>query len=176
MGRGTQNYTCASGNSTSAPVAVGALASLFNVTCLIVDAPELAADLTDIAIDLPFPFSPAWDQAARSFYGYSGIHFFLDPTTPYFDLNTDKHQYGSGAFKKNASSIAPTGSLAGPFGQGNGAVPWLKLTAEPGYNGGQQVLKEVYRLRTAGGAAPATCVGQPAEFQVPYAAQYWFYS
>ncbi|KAF2157603.1 hypothetical protein K461DRAFT_289905 [Myriangium duriaei CBS 260.36] len=174
IGRGTQNYTCNTGNSTAAPVAGGALASLFNVTCLVIDSPALISNLTQIALDLPIPFTPEVDDAAEGFYGYSGEHFFLDTTTPFFNLDTATHQYGTGAFKKAAASNPPTGSTVGPNGQGNGAVPWLKLTAAPGY--GVQKLMEVYRVQTAGGSAPKTCAGQDKNIYVPYSAEYWFYA
>jgi hypothetical protein len=50
---------------------------------------------------------------------------------------------------------------------GSAAVPWLKLLAKDGATGG---IKEVYRVDTAGGSAPATCQGQPANIQVQYSA------
>lgn len=66
---------------------------------------------------------------------------------------------------------------------GSKAVPWLKLEVEspvapmmieekdlvPG-------VKEIYRVNTAGGAAPATCAGMPAAFSRQYAAEYWFFA
>ena len=176
VGRGTQHFTCTSGNTTSAPVPIGAFTALFNITCLIVDVPELAAYAPQIALDLPLPFSPAEVYDSQFFYGYSGIHYFLDHTTPFFNLDTNSHQNGFGAFKKIASSLAPAGSIVGPYNQGNGATTWLKLTADTGYRNGSQPLKEVYRVQTAGGDPPKTCLGQESHFQVPYAAQHWFYS
>ncbi|GAM86398.1 hypothetical protein ANO11243_044120 [Dothideomycetidae sp. 11243] len=177
IGRGTQNYTCATNDSTTVPAAFGALASLFNVTCVDVDSPGLVAQLPGIALNLPIPFTPAVDHAAENFFDYSGAHFFLDNTTPYFNLNTATHQYGSGAFKKLAASNAPAGSIVGPHNKGNGAVPWLKLTADTAYaDYTSQTLKEVYRLNTAGGSPPPTCAGQQPKIFVPYSAEYWFYS
>lgn len=59
-------------------------------------------------------------------------------------------------------------------------MPWLKLQTQnpngdvrPEDNKGG--VREVYRVNTAGGAAPATCVGQKAAFEVQYAAEYWFF-
>lgn len=55
-----------------------------------------------------------------------------------------------------------------------GSVPWLKLghlaTGETGS------IMEVYRMQTAGGSPPATCAGMGSAFEVPYAAEYWFWS
>jgi hypothetical protein len=76
------------------------------------------------------------------------------------------------AAKLNATPAPPTASK-GQGGVGNGAVPWLKLVAVAGATGG---LQEVYRLNTAGGAAPATCAGQASSFEIQYAAEYWFYA
>jgi len=78
-----------------------------------------------------------------------------------------------GAFKKTNSSAAPAGAMKGVGGTGDGAVAWLKLCA---LDGNGTVLKEVYRVQTAGGNPPESCVGMPSAFEVPYAAQYWFYS
>lgn len=37
-------------------------------------------------------------------------------------------------------------------------------------------IEEVYRVNTVGGQPPATCAGQNATIQVPYAAEYWFWA
>ncbi len=74
--------------------------------------------------------------------------------------------YGSGI----ADIAAPSGADPGP--QGYGAVDWKALVGGAGSVG----LGEVYRVETAGGKAPASCVGVGGEgVQVQYAAMYWFY-
>lgn len=78
-----------------------------------------------------------------------------------------------GAFKKVNSTPAPAGAMKGVGGKGDGAVAWLKLCALDGQG---EVFKEVYRVQTAGGSPPGSCVGMPGAFEVQYAAQYWFYS
>ncbi|PSK51876.1 hypothetical protein B9Z65_3143 [Elsinoe australis] len=175
IGRGTQNYTCDTSNSSAVPVAVGAVATLFNVTCLAVESPDLVARLANIALDLPIPFNVQDDADSPSYYGLSGYHYFLDGTTAFFNLDTDKHTFGEGAFKKANATDAPQGSMVGPKNKGNGAVPWLLLKAYQGY-GDFQVYTEVYRVRTAGGSPPKTCAGQKANIQIQYATEYWFYS
>jgi len=69
-----------------------------------------------------------------------------------------------------AKSAAPVGAAAGA--NGFGSVPWIKLVGLAG------AYKEVYRVETAGGMAPANCSGvaQGAVFTVEYSAQYWFYA
>lgn len=70
--------------------------------------------------------------------------------------------------------------------KGEAAVPWLKLQVlDVGAQGSdvqagedtQAGVKEIYRVNTHGGSAPATCAGRhEGEFEVEYAAEYWFYS
>lgn len=92
----------------------------------------------------------------------SGHHFFANAATPTFDLRSEIYGDALGVVytTKNASSRA----------SGEGNVPWLQLMGM----GGSQV-KEVYRLNTVGGAAPQTCGGLEGEFDVIYAAEYWFF-
>jgi hypothetical protein len=63
LGRGTQNYTCAT--PTSKPTAIGAVADLFNASCSVAGGSlgQIEDDTTSI-----------------------GSHFFFDNTTPEFDV------------------------------------------------------------------------------------------
>ncbi|GAB7349738.1 hypothetical protein MBLNU459_g0472t2 [Dothideomycetes sp. NU459] len=172
IGRGTQNYTCDLSNSTAVPLAVGAVASLFNVSCIAATQSSLLSLIPAIALDFPVPASS--DASSPANTDLSGYHFFLNASTPYFDLDTEDHSFGNGAFKKVNSSNAPAGAVAGQYGQGFGAVGWLKLSESAPSSG--QVLKEVYRLNTAGGSPPKTCAGAQAAFEVQYAAEYWVFT
>ncbi|KAM0713473.1 hypothetical protein Q7P37_010435 [Cladosporium fusiforme] len=163
IGRGNQNYTCDLSNSTAIPVPAGAVATLFNVSCLAADMPELLARICPIALDLPIP--SAQDANSPIYQGMSGHHYFTDNTTPFFDLDTGAHAYGNGAFKKGDSTPAPEDSVPGPYGDGNGSVAWLRLDAKTAASG--QAFQEVYRLNTAGGQPPKTCQGMPETFEVP---------
>jgi len=157
IGRGTQNYTCKSASASETPVAVGAVAKLYNATCASVRAPAVVADITRLALDYPVPEN----QAALTLL--SGHHEFTTSGQPLFDT-----KYGNIIAKKNANSTAPVGSAQGS--NGLGSVPWLKLTAVSGS------FQEVYRLNTAGGVAPKTCEGITGAFEVGYASEYWFYA
>lgn len=64
--------------------------------------------------------------------------------------------------------------MVGQGGKGDGAVAWLKLSESESASG--QVLKEVYRLNTAGGSPPKECTGMQSAFEVQYAAEYWIYT
>lgn len=105
----------------------------------------------------------------------TGHHYFLDDTTPFFNLDTSLHSYGMGALQKANASDAPASAAAGPRGVGNGAVQWLKLDAKT-EGEVQDSWKQVYRLDTAGGAAPALCVGEAPTLEIPYAAVYWLFT
>lgn len=111
----------------------------------------------------------------------SGHHFFSDATTATFNLNVDDEESLGVVFsKKNGTVPAPAG--AGKGLDGSKAVPWLYLKASKSPagddpNGNTGGVKEVYRVRTAGGAAPATCeeyMGQ--SFSQEYSAEYWFFA
>jgi hypothetical protein len=161
VGRGTQNYTCKTDSPTETPVAVGAVAKLFNATCSAVRAPAVLADVTSLALQYPIPDN----EIAQ--HMLSGHHEFTAQGNPRFDLNTDLNKWGYMEAKKNGSSNAP--STANKGTNGLGSVTWLKLTALAGD------YKEVYRLNTAGGVAPKTCEGIKGDFQVQYSAEYWLW-
>lgn len=159
IGRGTQNYTCA--NETTAPVANGAIATLFNVTCLAGPYPGLLSLMPGIALKFPTPDPNNILSPANAFL--SGVHLFTDATTPFFNLNTASHSYGAVGCKKLNATDAPNKVKD---------VPWLKLSSKSREG---CTISEVYRLNTAGGVAPATCKGMGSNFEVQYAAEYWFY-
>ncbi|KAF2756833.1 hypothetical protein EJ05DRAFT_538972 [Pseudovirgaria hyperparasitica] len=167
LGRGTQNYTCDTSNPSSAPKAGGAIATLFNMTCAAAQSSNLIHWLPRVALSLPVPVSTrAADNVDMLM---SGHHLFTSLTTPFFNLDTANHEFGTVMCDgKNAVKTPAPGDAAKGY-NGLGSVPWLRLTAVEGN------YKEVYRVDTAGGVAPKTCDGQAATFQVQYAANYYFY-
>ncbi len=168
IGRGTQNYTCDLTNSTAVPVANGAVATLFNVSCIAATYPDLGAILSKVSLEFNLTQSEVTHKLAPSNLALSGTHFFTNGTTPFFNLDIAPGlQLGEVPCAKEAGSPAPKDAPKGQ--QGEPAVAWLKLKARDGATGG---LQEVYRVHTAGGSAPATCQGMPASFEVQYATQY----
>jgi len=163
VGRGTQNYTCASSSETVVPVSQGAVATLFNATCAAARAPTTLSSTPAIALAFDVPTG---QQAAVL---ESGHHFFSNTTTAVFNLDTAQHAFGIGSLKKIANSSAPADAPKGP--NGFGSVAWLKL-------GGIQdgVFKEVYRVDTAGGQPPKNCSGVSGSFDVEYSAVYYFFT
>jgi hypothetical protein len=167
IGRGTQNYTCNPAEPNEAPKAAGALATLFNASCLVATSPQLANALTRAALHFEVGQSDASEQLAPSNIGLSGVHFFTDATTALFKLDVAPAlQLGELPCGKNGSVAAPVDAPRGL--QGEGAVAWLKLNAKPGATGG---LQEVFRVETVGGSPPATCSGLPDAFEVQYSTQ-----
>ncbi|CAD6581781.1 MAG: hypothetical protein ASARMPREDX12_000664 [Alectoria sarmentosa] len=163
LGRGTQNYTCATPAST--PVSIGAAAALFSVAQLLL--PALSVSQGQAALDA-LPNTAVGDtvaQIAQSGLPIIGQHSFTAAGVPTWNLFGDGLLYGSSV----GDIPAPAGASAGP--QGYGAVDWKALTGVAGSVG----LTEVYRVETAGGKAPASCAGLGATIQVQYAAMYWFY-
>jgi len=158
VGRGTQNYTCGE-DPSEAPKAAGALAQLFDVGCIAALYPDLLERLPSMAVQFNSTELGASDLTA------TGIHYFTDATTPYFDLGGEEVHC-----KKTDDTAAPSTAAVGQ--KGEKAVAWLKLDAVPD---GSSRIREVYRVDTAGGSPPATCEGMGETFEVQYATTYWFF-
>jgi hypothetical protein len=168
----SENYSCSLASPSVTPAPIGAIASLYNASCIAATYPDLLSMLPNIALQYPVPPSAA-QPLSPSNIDLSGHHFFSTNTTPVFNLDTTvRHQYGLVVAKKIANSTAPADAPKGQAGLGNGSVQWLYLTSQDGTTGG---LKAVYRINTAGGSPPKTCENMPAIFTVQYASEYWFY-
>ncbi|WEW54726.1 hypothetical protein PRK78_000151 [Emydomyces testavorans] len=165
VGRGTQNYTCDS--DSGKPSAKGALATLFDATCMAANYPHLLSALAGAALhlDQPEPFSK---DTGISRMPVMGHHFFSNGTTAVFDLV----KLGPSSVMKKGAVNAPKNEMREIFGQKSGSVPWLFLESIPSSTGNA---KTVYRVDTAGGMPPADCAGQPKDITVQYSSEYWFY-
>ncbi|GKT48872.1 uncharacterized protein ColSpa_09053 [Colletotrichum spaethianum] len=171
IGRGTQNYTCDTSNVTAVPVATGAIATLFNASCVGSLYPDLLDKLPVVAMDFNLTEQETSRRLGPSNLAISGHHQFTSAGVPLFMLETDGSPIGDSYCAKNASMPAPLTAQTGQ--QGEASVAWLKLKTIAPSTGSVQ---EVYRIHTVGGSAPASCKDQPAAFEIHYAAQYWFYS
>ncbi|GAM42715.1 hypothetical protein TCE0_044r16954 [Talaromyces pinophilus] len=174
VGRGTQNYTCADSTADAVPTLIGAVANLYDASCVAANFPDLLDLITDIVLNYSLPSANVQTSMPPANLDLLGHHYFETATEPAFNLNTtpDK-QLGIALTAKRNSTAAPSGSVPGQFNVGYGAVPWLYLTSVTGTTDGYTA---VYRVKTAGGAAPSTCAGQPAAFQVQYSGQYFIYA
>lgn len=132
LGRGTQNYTCSCSEKTAKPVAKGALATLFDTSCLAGHYPnllhELPAALSNVSVDTLTFLAVLTGQIVSPESGelISGKHFFNSEGVPFFDFSL-------GGFKDwmNAKSDASTPAPVRSNGSGND-VPWLKLVSTDG--------------------------------------------
>ena len=167
IGRGTQNYTCDTTNATAIPVSSGAMATLYNATCVASTYSDLLAALPNVALQFNLT-NPSQASLAPSDLAISGHHFFSNLTTPFFNLDSTSLDLGVVPCSKNNTVSAPTGAPKGQDNTGFGAVAWLKLLARDGATGN---LEEVYRVNTAGGNPPPACAGQAATFEIQYAAE-----
>ncbi|CAL5866756.1 uncharacterized protein PFLUO_LOCUS966 [Penicillium psychrofluorescens] len=168
LGRGTQNYTCADSTENTIPVSIGALANLYNATCIAANFPDLMEMLPNIAYNIPLP-DFEYTALPPANIDLMGHHFFYDSTTPEFNLDTTtSKQYGVAMTKKQDSIDAPSDAFKGEYG----AVVWLYLSTTTGTVGNY---KSVYRVNTAGGNPPATCKGMPSAFTMQYSANYYFF-
>jgi len=177
VGRGIQNYTCTGANAT--PVALGAIAVLFDYTSIATSNETELNTLPGLAVDVPFdPFTPTpTSLAGLPEATVLGHHFFAADATPTFNLTGAPSADGNGNMilfaAKTASVSAPAGAPLGP--DGTGAVAWLQLEAKTTVPAEISVgVKEVYRVETAGGNPDLVCLDSNV-MTIDYAAEYWFF-
>jgi hypothetical protein len=164
LGVGTQNYTCNSTTGTySSNVAV---ADLYDITNLV------QSNTKDSLSKLYLKNSQDCNADDNPLQlNHVGLHYFNGASQPNFDFTKSGHGWLQA--KKGAGVPAPNNASKGIEPYKNGAVDWLYLLDNGA--GVSQQLQSVYRAWTAGGKPPATCSGNQ-QVQVPYAAEYWFYT
>jgi len=164
LGVGTQNYTC---NSTSGTYSSNvAKADLYDITSTI------KSNTKDSICKLYLKSSTDCSSDANPMQlNLIGNHYFDASSKPNFDFS--RSGKGHLQAKKGAGVSAPKSASKGVKGYEYGAVDWLYLLDNGA--GVSEELLSVYRVQTAGGKPPATCSGSE-QIQIPYAAEYWFYS
>lgn len=188
IGRGIQNYTCASASASATPTPIGAIATLYDARS-IPNFSTAGALITSFAYSLRLNTLPTAsdDSAFSSRYAsmdctdpvcsslrpqLAGVHYFRDPKTPMFDLNTANGGLGSIVAAKKSNSTAPATARAG-------SVDWLLLEGILTDADRSERAVSVYRVETVGGKPPGSCgdvdAGRDGVFERNYAAQYWFY-
>lgn len=137
LGQGTQNYTCPPNSpsdkkSTIKPEAIGAVATLFDASCLTAASENILHEVPAIISRAPLEslafMAALMAQGTRSSNLIIGEHHFNAGGDPVFDLNLS----GSNSWiatNKNASVPAPK-SASGSSDD----VPWLKLSYKEGHN------------------------------------------
>ncbi|KAJ5960918.1 uncharacterized protein N7479_008068 [Penicillium vulpinum] len=179
LGRGTQNYTCpsdASSNSktTVEPTAVGAVATLFDASCIAASSLALLHEVPALISKTPVGslafMATLVSQGTRSTNLIIGEHYFNDGGDPVFDMELSGSDSWIAASKIASTPAPKSKSRSRSRSKTPGDVPWLKLGQKKG-NG----IQEVYRVVTSLGDSPSTCAGQKTTIEVDYAAEYWFY-
>ncbi|EON63346.1 hypothetical protein W97_02573 [Coniosporium apollinis CBS 100218] len=172
LGLGTQNYTCATSTTASAPKSNGALATLHDLSPLLLPVKPMTAVAALAPLVPPLALARAAESSyttAASLLGLpsSGTHFFDAAGAPNFVLSGGAEVF-RGKLQARTPAVVPAGGSAAP------AVDWLIL-ADAGGSRGSLVGGVVYRVWTAGGVVPASCEGLGKEVGVGYAAVYWVY-
>ncbi|KAF5389592.1 hypothetical protein D9757_004184 [Collybiopsis confluens] len=167
LGVGTQNYTCTSAGTYTN---VGALAELFDVSCLY-GSPEFQ--------NLPSYVYDFWNQASVSPADLIALGETFDPSfilgEHYFITNpvtgsglSPKWDFTSHAFAGYPEAFVVGSKIADvPAPTGSSDIDWLTLTNLTGL-----LANEVYRIDTRGGQPPASCVPGSAEIHVKYTSLY----
>lgn len=78
--------------------------------------------------------------------------------------------------RANISDMRPAPSRSFSGTADEGALPWLHiLPVKSPKSGRRHKVSTIYQYYTAGGMPPSRCTSVGRIYQVPYAAQYWFY-
>jgi len=169
---GTQNYTC--GNTTGTYTNVGAVAELFDVSCLYGE-PEFSS-LQDIAYTM-WKFAPPTAPISQiieymqPFHAsfVLGQHFFV--TSPSGTGLSPRWDFSSAALAGHPDAFviaAKVGDIPAPTGPPD--VDWLSLNKVEG-----DLATQVFRVNTVGGLPPASCTPGSPLIAVKYASMYWLY-
>ncbi|EER29476.1 hypothetical protein D8B26_003974 [Coccidioides posadasii str. Silveira] len=154
LGVGTQNYTC---ENLETPSLVGAVATLYDASCLVTKHSLLLDMFARLAVRLP---TKILNHMISKYLNIDlmGHHYFAG-SVPMFDLR----QVG----QQDYAYVSVAAKVPAPR---NIDVDWLKLDRVDGSG-----IETVYRVKTTSGKAPATCRNMPGRFEVKYLAQYWMY-
>ncbi|KAF7337397.1 hypothetical protein MSAN_02266000 [Mycena sanguinolenta] len=168
LGVGIQNYSCSS--TTSTYTSIGAVASLFDISCLI-DSSDFASIQTT-AFDI---WNAAPSGTAASSIGSQvsapdllGFHYFvtspsgtgISPEWDFTSTTGDSSSYVIGA--KVGDIAAPTDSATN--------VDWLALNSAQG-----SLASKIFRIDTVKGQPPTSCVAGSDPISVKYTAKYYLY-
>lgn len=130
IGRGTQNYTCQD-DPTGQPAAAGAVATLFDASCVTAKSLRLLSGVPDVAVTVPHDalVTLSLDLSTRVGNGGGetlliGEHCFTRDSTPFFDFRFSGRSEWIAAVK-DESVPAPSSAIPG-------SVPWLKLGFQDG--------------------------------------------
>ncbi|KAJ7765269.1 hypothetical protein B0H16DRAFT_1796639 [Mycena metata] len=172
LGVGVQNYTCSA--STLKYTSTGAVASLFDISCL--DKTPAFATIQTTAFNAwnaaPAGVSPNTLAAKFATPTLLGYHYFIPSPSgtgisPKWDFtSTGKNAGNSTAFVVGAKA----GDITDPTGNVAANVDWLTLNNTQG-----ALANKIFRIDTVNGQPPSSCVAGSADISVKYTAKYFLY-
>lgn len=135
LGRGTQNYTCPSPQESITPEAVGALATVFDASCLVDSHPslfyELPGALSNVPVETLAYLATGLLVSPETGGLLLGKHYFDVAGVPFFDL-----RFGGSNDWTTAKVVAraPAPSKGSGFADNSDGqnIPWLKLASTGG--------------------------------------------
>lgn len=141
IGRGTQNYSCPSPGASAksrretTPEATGAVATLFDASCLASASANLLHEIPAVLGNTPSGSLAFLSEILSSATDTSdliiGEHYFNSDGEPFFDLGLSDGDSWMVA-KKNSSVEAPKRISRSLNGRNIKDVPWLKLGLKKG--------------------------------------------
>ncbi|KAJ7124306.1 hypothetical protein C8R44DRAFT_831129 [Mycena epipterygia] len=171
LGVGIQNYTCTSTTSTFA--SIGAVASLFDISCL--DKKSEFSTIQTTAFNIWEKSSP---KTAATSIGSRvdaskllGFHYFVTSPSgtgisPIWDFRS------TGKFAGNSTAFvigAKVGDIVAPANPATN-IDWLALNNAEG-----ALASKIFRIDTVSGQPPTSCVPGSAPIEVKYTAKYYLY-
>ncbi|KAJ3509704.1 hypothetical protein NLJ89_g5071 [Agrocybe chaxingu] len=170
---GTQNYTCSSAGTYTN---VGAVASLFDISCLyntflFEGIPDLAIGIWKAAPPSLTPQQIISKLQLLSSPVVLGEHYYVPNPLTGQGVNPEWNFSSHGRFKGKAdayvvaakvnNTVAPTGSRD---------IDWVSLKALTG-----KLAQEIYRTDTRLGQPPPSCNPGSPDITVKYASKYWLF-
>ncbi|KAJ7193506.1 hypothetical protein GGX14DRAFT_537525 [Mycena pura] len=172
LGVGVQNYTCTA--TTSKYTSTGAVASLFDISCLDKFAPAFE-EIQTIAFDVwkLLPASAPPLSPIIPLIHSNQFHYFI--TSPSGAGISPKWDFTStGKFAGDASAFvlgAKVGDIVAPTNPATN-IDWLALNNAG--NGGT-LANHIFRIDTVNGQPPTSCTPGSADISVKYTAKYFLY-
>nr|GAT61188.1 predicted protein [Mycena chlorophos] len=177
VGIGYQNYTCSAATSTYA--SAGAVASLFDISCLVGKPAFSTVQNTAYTLWSHAPSSESNAEkipligAASGAGQLLGYHYFVtSPSGSGISPEWDFTSTGKNAGNAEAFVVgAKTGDLKAPTDP-TVNVDWLMLSNAEG-----QLASQIFRVDTVNGQPPASCdpTTDTATLKVKYTAKYYLY-
>ncbi|KAK7681368.1 hypothetical protein QCA50_015459 [Cerrena zonata] len=170
IGVGVQNYSC---STTHTYTSIGAVAELFDISCL---SPSQFTQATDMFNDI-WEKTPKGVTAEQVIKGLSlvgtpsvlGQHYFV--TNPITGSGlSPKWDFTSASLKGKSNAFAVAAKIGNVPASSPSNIDWLSLNVTQG-----DLAKHIFRVETRGGQPPASCNPDSPPISVKYVSQYWLY-